>query len=203
MDYRMLHLLLGNLRKRNLNSNIEKKAKSCASLTGFGGYDKSMRIDEFDVPTELNLQEVTTRTMQWLKAGEPGTDYVLMGESDQQATISKDKRDLNICGISFCETCGIIVLLVTLMIGTIYSGGLDAFYFLVGIVNIVGIIGLVGGFACYLLTAKKVTYTLRFSEGTPFNVTVYGEGRVEATRRDYDSLKSAVLHGPRPPPGPW
>jgi hypothetical protein len=162
----------------------------------------SVRIDEFDVPIELSLQEVTTRIVRWLHAGEPGTDYGMIGTSDNQVTIRKEKRDLRICGVSLFGTCGIIFLLVVLMIGSLYSEGLDAFYSIVAAVNIAGIIGFGGGFACYILNARKVTYVLEFGEGIPLRVTVYGEGQVEASKQDYDSLKSAIFHGIRPT-APW
>lgn len=164
----------------------------------------SIPIDEFDIPTELNLQGATTRIMQWLKAGEPGTDYLLTGVSDKQITISKDKRDLKICGISCCGTCGIVLLFFPIIVGLAMYGGPDAVMVAANAMLLLIGIGLVGGVACFFLRSDTVTYDLRFSEGPPLRVMVYGEGDVESFRLDYDSLKSVIFSETLPPArGHW
>ncbi len=164
----------------------------------------AMRIDEFDVPTELSSQQVTSRIIQWLKGGQPGTDYALVQASDTHIIINKEKRDLKICIFSGCGSCGIVFLLAVLMAGSLYYyRGYDAILFFMYVVAAVAMIAIAGGFACYILTTTKVAYVVKFGEGTPLHVTVYGEGKIEACKADYDSLKSAVIRGPPPPPAPW
>jgi hypothetical protein len=89
------------------------------------------------------------------------------------------------------------------MISSYYSRSIELLYFFIDAVGLVTGIGIVGGFACYILSTRKVAYVLKFGEGTALHITVYGQGQVESSKQDYGSLKSAILRGAPPPPAPW
>jgi hypothetical protein len=167
----------------------------------------SMRIDEFDVPSSRGLQEVKTRIHQWLKAGKPGSDYILMEVSDQHMKIRKEKHNPWICCFTCIASCFSAMFLmmfaiVVMALNPFYNYG--TFLALVYLAVLVAGVIVAAGFGFFFLRPHVATYVLRFSEGMPLRVTVYGEGIIGASEVDYDSLKSAILSDVLPPaPAPW
>ncbi len=180
-----------------------KRYEDSNTPSGIGGSSMSMRIDDFEVPSGMSSQDVKTRIDHWLKAGKPGNDYVLMEVSDQHMNIRKDKHNSWICCFTCIGSCfsGMIfaMMAILVMASSPYIHAYNTAIALASVGLLVAGVVMAAGVGLFFLKPHIITYVLRFSEGMPLRITVYGEGVVGASEVDYESLKSAILSDTLPP----
>ena len=145
------------------------------------------RIEEYEVPSHFTLEEIKARVKGWLDTI-VGRDYRLKVLSERNITLTKERHDLKVCGVSCVISCLAPFLLIPLMFGSVQG-------ILIGIGGMILLIGITmaAGIGYYCLKPQRVIFTLRFTDDQPIRVVVSGEGVLIKARGDYENLKSTIL----------